>query len=227
MQVMTEAEAAAWERDGWNPFDLTKVWPHKDFPRIPVGVLELNRNPENYHAEVEQAAFSPANVVPGMGYSPGQDAAGAPVRLPRRAAVPRGHEPPAPAGEPPRCPFHNQQRDGAMAFNGNFGSAHNYDPSTVADAPAQNPAYREPPVPLSGEPGDKYDHRTDEDYYSQAGALYRLIPAAEKDRLTTNIARALHGIPQHIIIRQLQHFTQADAAYGRQVAEKLRVLASA
>src|SRR5206468_3659067 len=67
IQVMTQAEAAALP---FNPFDLTKVWPHAQFPRIPVGVLELNRNPENYHAEVEQVAFSPANVVPGLGFSP-------------------------------------------------------------------------------------------------------------------------------------------------------------
>jgi catalase len=111
-----------------------------------------------------------------------------------------------------------------MSFNGNFGSAHNYDPSTVAGSPTQNPAYRDPPQPLSGEAADKYDHRADEDYYSQAGALYRLVPAAEKDRLTTNIARAMNGIPQHIIDRQLQHFTKADPEYGRSVAEKLKGL---
>ena len=82
----------------------------------------------------------------------------------------------------------------------------------------------EPPLPLPAEPADKYDHRVDEDYYSQAGALYRLVPAAEKDRLTTNIARALNGIPAHIIERQLQHFAKADPDYGRQVADKVRSL---
>jgi catalase len=221
VQIMTEAEAAQYRI---NPFDLTKVWPHKDYPRIPVGVLELNRNPVNYHAEVEQAAFSPANVVPGLGFSPDKMLQGRLFAYHDAQLYRVGTNHQYLPVNAPRCPVRHQQRDGAMSFNGNFGSAPNYDPSTIASAPTQNPAYREPAVPLSGEAADRYDHRVDEDYYSQAGALYRLIPAAEKDRLTTNIARAMHGIAQHIIERQLQHFGKADADYGRQVAEKLRAV---
>jgi catalase len=219
VQIMTEAEA---ERYRINPFDVTKVWPHEDHPRIPVGVLELNRNPVNYHAEVEQAAFSPGNVVPGLGFSPDKMLQGRLFAYHDAQLYRVGTNHQYLPVNAARCPVRHQQRDGAMSLNGNFGSAHNYDPSSIAGAPAQNPAYREPPFPLSGEAADRYDHRADEDYYTQAGALYRLIPAAEQDRLTTNIARAMSGIPQHIVDRQLQHFTKADADYGRQVAEKLR-----
>ena len=221
VQIMTEAEAAKY---AINPFDLTKVWPHKDYPRIPVGVLQLNRNPVNYHAEVEQAAFSPANVVPGLGFSPDKMLQGRLFAYHDAQLYRVGTNHQYLPVNAAKCPVRHHQRDGAMSFNGNFGSAHNYDPSTVAGAPAQNPAYREPPLPLSADAADKYDHRIDEDYYSQAGALYRLVPAAEKDRLTTNIARALHAVPQHIIDRQLQHFTKADPQSGRDVAEKLKGL---
>ena len=221
VQIMTEADAARYHI---NPFDLTKVWPHKDYPRIPVGVLELNRNPVNYHAEVEQAAFSPGNVVPGLGFSPDKMLQGRLFAYHDAQLYRVGTNHQYLPVNAARCPVNHQQRDGAMSFNGNFGSAHNYDPSTVAGAPTQNPAYREPPLPLPAEPADRYDHRVDEDYYSQAGALYRLVPAAEKDRLTTNIARAMHGIPAHIVDRQLQHFAKADPEYGRQVTEKLRKL---
>ncbi|HET7865689.1 MAG TPA: catalase, partial [Burkholderiaceae bacterium] len=118
IQVMREDQRVAWERKtGWNTFDLTKVWPHGDFPRIPVGLLELNRNPDNYHAEVEQAAFSPANLVPGMGYSPDKMLQGRlfayhDAQL-YRVGTNHQHLP----VNQPRCPVHNQQRDGAMAIH--------------------------------------------------------------------------------------------------------------
>jgi len=222
IQVMTGEQAASYRI---NPFDLTKVWPHEDFPRLPVGVLELNRNPANYHAEVEQAAFSPANVVPGLGFSPDRMLQGRLFAYHDAQLYRVGTNHQYLPVNAPKCPVRHHQRDGAMAFNGNFGSAHNYDPSTVHGAPSQNPAYREPLLPLSGA-ADRYDHRVDEDYYSQAGALYRLVPAAEKDRLTTNIARSMAGIPQHIIDRQLSHFAKADGEYGAKVKEKLKALGS-
>jgi len=113
VQIMTEADAARYHI---NPFDLTKVWPHKDYPRIPVGVLELNRNPVNYHAEVEQAAFSPANVVPGLGSHP--------TRCSRDGCSPTTmlncigwNESPVSAGQCARCPVQHHQRDGAMSLN--------------------------------------------------------------------------------------------------------------
>ena len=177
-----------------------------------------------HHAEVEQAAFSPANIVPGLGFSPDRMLQGRLFAYHDAQLYRVGTNHQYLPVNAARCPVRHHQRDGAMAFNGNFGSAHNYDPSTIEGAPAQNPVFREPPIPLSGQPADKYDHRIDEDYYSQADALYRLVPQAEKDRLTTNIARAMKGIAQHIADRQLAHFPKADADYGSRVAEKLRAL---
>ena len=218
VQIMTEAEAATYRI---NPFDLTKVWPHADYPRIPVGRLELNRNPVNYHAEVEQAAFSPASVVPGLGFSPDRMLQGRLFAYHDAQLYRVGTNHQYLPVNAAKCPVAHHQRDGAMTFGPNFGAAANYDPSTVPGAPAQNAAYREPALAMSGHPADRYDHRIDEDYYSQAGVLYRLIPEAERDRLTSNIARAMSTVSQHIVERQLQHFAKADADYGKRVAEKL------
>lgn len=218
MQIMPEAQAATYRI---NPFDLTKVWPHRDYPRIPVGVLELNRNPENYFADVEQAAFSPANIVPGLGYSPDKMLQGRLFAYHDAQLYRVGTNHQYLPVNAARCPVRHHQRDGTMSFTGNFGANANYDPSTVAGNPQQDPAYRDQPLPLTGEPADKYDHRADTDYYSQAGALYRLIPAAEKDRLTSNIANAMRSVPEAIKLRQVGHFLKADPAYGKSVAEKL------
>src|SRR5215217_279478 len=179
VQVATEAELAAWEqRTGWNPFDLTKVWPHADFPLQQVGVLELNRNPVNYHAEVEQAALSPANAVPGMGYSPDKMLQ---ARLFAyhdaqlyRVGTNHQHLP----VNAPRCPFHNQQRDGAMAIS-NGGSAQNYGTVEAGGSGAAGMGHGEAPLALQGDAG-RYDGRGKEDDFTQAGNLYRLLKDQEK-----------------------------------------------
>jgi len=220
IQVMTDEQRQAWEaRTGWNAFDLTKVWPHSDFPRLPVGVLELNRNPDNYHAEVEQAAFSPANVVPGLGYSPDKMLQGRlfayhDAQL-YRVGTNHQHLP----VNRPRCPFHNQQRDGAMAID-NGGSAVNYANVAAAGSQPQGMGHSEAGWVLPGAAG-RYDARGSEDDFTQAGNLYRLLSPAEKDDLTSNIAGALSSVPREIQDRQIGHFTQADAQYGAEVARKL------
>jgi catalase len=217
IQVMTDEQAAK-HKD--NPFDLTKVWSHKEYPRIPVGVLELNRNPENYHADVEQVAFSPANVVPGLGFSPDKMLQGRlfayhDAQL-YRVGTNHQHLP----VNKPRCPVHNFQRDGAMRFDGNHGGAQNYE--AVGAGGPERSQYAEPASALSGETGH-YDARKTEDDYKQAGDLYRLLPAQEKDNLTTNIANAMRSVSDEIKQRQLAHFVKADAAYGQTVAEKLGI----
>jgi len=222
VQVATDQQLAAWEqRTGWNPFDLTKVWPHADFPLIPVGVLELNRNPVNYHAEVEQAALSPANVVPGMGYSPDKMLQ---ARLFAyhdaqlyRVGTNHQHLP----VNAPRCPFHNQQRDGAMA-NGFGGAEQNYAPVEAAGTNPQGMGHGEPALALSGGAG-RYDGRGKEDDYTQAGNLFRLLPEQEKQNLFDNIAGPLSQVSDEIIQRQLGHFDKADAAYGAGVRAALKV----
>jgi catalase len=221
VQIATEAELAAWEaRTGWNPFDLTKVWPHGDFPLQQVGVLELNRNPVNYHAEVEQAALSPSNVVPGLGYSPDKMLQ---ARLFAyhdaqlyRVGTNHQHLP----VNAPRCPFHNQQRDGAMAA-ANGGAAQNYDPVQAAGSNPHGMGHGEPPLALDGAAG-RYDGRGKEDDYTQAGDLFRLMPADEQQNLFNNIAGPLSQVNAEIIARQLGHFDQADPAYGAGVRAALK-----
>lgn len=220
IQVMPEADADAWEqRTGWNPFDLTKVWPHKDYPRLPVGVLELNRNPDNYHAEVEQVAFSPANIVPGLGFSPDKMLQGRlfayhDAQLHR---VGTNHQQ-LPINRP-RCPVHNHQRDGAMA-QGNPGPAQNYDPVQARGTSPSGFGHGDPGWALHGLAG-RYDERGSADDYTQAGNLYRLLAADARDRLTSNIAGSLRNATPEIQQRQVEHFTKADPAYGADVARKL------
>jgi catalase len=190
----------------------------RGLPALTVGVLELNRNPVNYHAEVEQAALSPSNVVPGMGYSPDkmlQARLFAYHDALYRVGTNHQHLP----VNAPRCPFHNHQRDGAMA-GANGGASVNYDPVQAPAAPARH-GPREPPLALDGAAG-RYDGRGKEDDYTQAGNLFRLMPADEQQALFDNIAGPLSQVNAEIIARQLAHFDQADAAYGEGVRAALR-----
>jgi catalase len=213
IQVMTEGERMLWEqRTGWSAFDLTKVWPHKDFARIPVGVLELNRNPDNYHAEVEQAAFSPANVVPGLGYSPDKMLQGRLFAYHDAQLYRVGTNHQHLAVNRPRCPFHNQQRDGAMAID-NGGAATNYEAVNAAGSRPLGFGHGDPGWTVDGVAG-RYDPRGTEDDHSQAGNLFRLLPAQEKQNLFHNIAGALAQVSVDIQQRQLAHFDKADPAYG-------------
>jgi catalase len=217
IQVMSEAQAAALP---FNPFDLTKVWPHAQFPRIPVGVLELNRNPDNYHAEVEQVAFSPANVVPGLGFSPDKMLQG---RLfayhdAQLYRVGTNHQQ-LPVNRP-RCPVHHQQRDGAMAFD-NFGGEQNYATVESAGTDPHGIGHGEPALALNG-PAARYDARPQEDDYWQAGLLFRLLTADQQQNLFDNIAGPLSQVSEEIQQRQLGHFDKADAAYGKGVRAALK-----
>ena len=216
VQIMPEADA---EKTPYNPFDLTKVWPHGDYPLIDVGVLELNRNPENYFAEVEQAAFTPANVVPGIGHSPDKVLQ---MRIlsygdAQRYRVGANHQ--ALPVNAPRCPVHNYQRDGAMRFDGNDGGRVNYQPNSY-QGPAEDAGVKEPPLPI-GDAADRYDHRHGNDDFSQAGDLFRLMPVDEQNRLMDTIAGAMRGVPYDIIERQLGYFDQADEAYAKGIAKRL------
>ncbi len=219
VQVMTEAEAASY---AINPFDLTKVWPHKDYPLIEVGIMQLNRNPDNYFAEVEQAAFSPANVVPGLGFSPDKMLQGRIFAYHDAHLYRIGTNYQQLPVNRPQCPYHTNQRDGAMRFDGNYGATPHYDPNS-SRTPSQAPQFREPPLALSGE-ADRYDHRIGDDPYTQPGNLYRLMSAAERDRLTSNIANAMRAVPEAIQARQIAHFQRADAQYGDSVARKVGVV---
>jgi catalase len=218
MQVMPERDAA---KCPYHPFDLTKVWYHKDYPLIEVGIVELDRNPENYHAEVEQAAFNPANIVPGIGFSPDKMLQG---RLfsygdaqRYRLGVNHGQIP----VNAPRCPFHSYHRDGAMRVDGNQGGTLGYEPNSYGQWQEQ-PGFREPPLNLEGA-ADHWNHREDDDYYSQPGALFRLMSAAQKQALFENTARAMSDAPNEIKVRHIRNCLKADPAYGEGVAKALGI----
>ena len=217
VQVMPEKEA---EKTPYNPFDLTKVWPHGDYPLIEVGVMELNRNPENYFAEVEQAAFSPANVVPGISQSPDKMLQFRIVSYADAHRYRLGVNYESLPVNKPRCPVSTYYRDGSMRFDGNAGGAVNYEPNS-SDGPVEDPRFKEPPLKISGD-ADRYDHRQGNDDFTQPGNLYRLLPADEKERLHMALAKAMQGVPQEIVERQLAHFEKADPAYAEGVRKALK-----
>lgn len=217
VQVMTEAQAASVASD---PFDLTKVWPHADFPLIDVGTLELNRNPTNYFAEVEQSAFSPGNLVSGIGHSPDRmlQARSFSYADAQRYRLGVNYQE-LPVNRPRATRARNYYRDGSMRGNGNGGAAVNYEPNSFG-GPQQDPSVKEPPLPLEG-PADRYDHREGNDDYGQAGALFRLLDPEHQQRLARAIAGSMQGVPMEIIERQLAHFDAADPAYGEMVRSAL------
>lgn len=218
---MPQAEA---ERYSINPFDITKVWPHKDYPLIDVGTIELNRNAANYFSDVEQAAFTPANVVPGIGFSPDRLLQGRLFSYGDAQRYRLGvnhHQIPVNA---PKCPMHGSHRDGAMRTDGNLGGTTNYEPNRFGEF-AQDRTAAEPP--FAGGALDRYDHREDSDYYSQPGALFRLFDEGQRSRLFDNIARHIDGVPHEIVTRQLEHFNRADPAYGAGVAAAIERLRAA
>ncbi len=216
IQIMPEKEAETYHI---NPFDLTKVWPHKDYPLVEIGELVLDRNPENYFAEVEQAAFEPKNIVHGMGYSPDKMLQARLISYPDAHRYRLGVNYDALPVNRAQCPVHTYHRDGAMRFDGNSGAEHNYEPNSF-NGPAENPAFRERPRPVSGTI-DRHNHRNDSDYYTQPGNLFRLMKPAERERLIGNIVASLKGAPENIQQRQIQHFLKADPAYGAGVAKGL------
>lgn len=216
VQIMPEKEANTYHI---NPFDLSKVWPHGDYPLIEVGVMELNRNADNHFAEVEQAAFNPANVVPGISFSPDKMLQG---RLfsygdaqRYRLGVNHSHIP----VNAPKCPFHSYHRDGQMRVDGNQGGTLGYEPNSKQEW-AEQPDFREPPLSLEGA-ADHWNHRVDEDYYSQPRALFQLMTPAQQQVLFDNTARAISGASNEVKQRHIGNCTLCEPAYGAGVAEAI------
>lgn len=216
VQIMPEKDAETYRI---HPFDLTKVFPHKDYPMIDVGILELNRNPENYFAEVEQGAFEPGNMPAGIGASPDKMLQ---ARLVSYADAHRYRIGVNYASLPinkPRCTVLNYNRDGHMRFDGNFGGKVNYQPNGFG-GPVDDVKFKEPPLRISGN-ADRYDHHEGNDDYAQAGDLYRLMNEDQKSQLIGNIVRSMKEVPKEIQIRQIGHFMSADPDYGDRVAKGL------
>jgi len=226
IQVMTDEQS---KQTSFNPFDLTKVWPHSEFPLIDVGVLELNENPQNYFAEIEQSAFAPAHVVDGIGYSPDKMLQGRILSYPdaHRHRLGGNYEQ-IPVN---RCPYatNNYQRDGAMRVDGNGGKNPNYFPNSFDDIVA-DPAYKQPPVALNSLVADWHDRNApgENDHYSQPGIFWRkVLGEQDKRNLVKNITGAMKGIDgpkkDEIINRQLCHFFRADIGFGMAVAAELGI----
>lgn len=225
IQVMTEAQAKKFK---WNPFDLTKVWPHKEFPLIEAGVMELNEIPANYFAEVEQAAFAPSNTIPGIGLSPDKMLQGRILAYPDAHRYRLGANYEQLPVNRPIVPVHNHQRDGFMALNGNGGSAPNYFPNSFDDIEADK-EYKEPPMSLESDVADTWDrNKNDNDHYSQAGALFRKVMTdQERANTVANFVGALKGVSgpkkKEILMRQLDHFHKADKELAMLVAKGLGI----
>ena len=215
VRVMPEADA---EHYRFHPFDLTKIWSKKDYPLIEVGELTLNRNPDNYFADVEQAAFSPANLVPGISFSPDRMLQGRlfsygdaaryrvgvnhhqiPVNYPRAAAL-----------------VNTYHRDGAMRVDGNQGGVPGIQPNNFGRW-AEQPAYADPAQAV-GATADRFDFRADDDnYFEQPGDLFRSMTAEQQQALFDNTARAIKGARPATIEKHISNCAKADAAYGEGV----------
>lgn len=218
VQVMSEKEAGSYHL---NPFDLTKVWPKGDYPLIEVGELELNRNPDNYFADVEQSAFSPSSVVPGISFSPDKMLQGRLFSYGDTQRYRLGVNHSQIPVNAPRCPFHSYHRDGAMRVDGNAGSRIGYEPNMHGEW-SEQPDCSEPPLSIEGA-ADHWNHREDQDYYSQPGALFRLMNESQKRALFENTARSLGGARIEIQHRHLVNCYRADPDYANGVADALGI----
>ncbi len=221
IQVMNEEDAA---NQPFNPFDLTKVWPHADFPLVEVGIMELNRNPENYFAEIEQAAFSPSNIVPGIGFSPDKVLQSRIFSYADAHRYRLGTHYEALPVNRPRCPVHHYHKDGLMNFFGqSTGSVDAYYEPNSFEGPKENGAFEEPPLKIDGD-ADRYDHRDGNDDYTQPRALHNLMDSDQRTRLYSNTAESMVGVPQEIIERALGHYDKISSEYGTGIREALKRL---
>lgn len=226
IQVMTEEQTKTFR---WNPFDVTKIWPQGEFPLIDVGVLELNKIPDNFFAEVEQAAFAPAHVVDGIGYSPDKMLQGRLLSYPdaQRYRLGANYEQ-LPVN---RCPYatNNYQRDGSMRLDGNGGGAPNYFPNSFDDIEADQ-SYKEPAQTMDSLVADWFDRNGegDSDHYTQAGDLFRKV-FTDEERTTqvNNFLGSLKNVSgpkrELILNRQLCHFFRADPELGARIAQGLGI----
>lgn len=219
-QIMTEEQAKN-HKD--NPFDLTKVWSKKEYPLIPVGEFELNRNPENYFADVEQAAFSPANIVPGIGLSPDKMLQGRLFAYGDAQRYRLGVNHMSIPVNAPKCPVHSYHRDGAMRVDGNYGSTKGYEPNSLG-VWQDNNSLNEPPLELDGYMDHYNPHdESDDDCFYQAGDLYRLMTEEKRALLIENTERNIAPVTENIKYRHAAHCYLADKEYGERMTKALNL----
>lgn len=220
MQIMPAKDA---ENYRFDVFDVTKVWPHGDYPPLDIGKMVLNRNPSNYFAEVEQAAFSPGNFVPGIGASPDKMLQG---RLFAYHDAHRYRLGPnyllLPVNQPKAVKAKNYQRDGYMRFDGNEGDAPNYYPNSFG-GPEPDVKAAEPVFDVSGKAARQpYTHPNSD--FVQPGNLFRKVMTdTDREHLIGNIVSHLCNANKDIQLRQAQIFFKADPEYGQRVAAGLGI----
>ena len=219
VQIMTPEQAKTYKFD---PFDITKVWYHNDFPLIPLGKLVLNKNPQNFHAEVEQSAFSPANLVPGIAPSPDKLLQGrlfAYGDAHRWRLGANSHMIPVNA---PKCPFHTGQRDGMSAVNGNGGNMPNYFPTTLAPV-TTDPKFNMPEIDIAATIA-RHERPAEDVDYIQAGELFsRVMNDEAKANTVSNIAGHLGNAQKRIQYRQTAIFYKAHHDFGSRIAKALKL----
>ncbi|WP_168566087.1 catalase [Crateriforma spongiae] len=219
IQVMPESDAADYH---WHPFDLTKVWPHDDYPLIEVGTFELNRNPSNYFQDVEQAAFEPGNLVDGIGLSPDRMLQNRVLSYPDAHRYRMGvnyHQIPV---NQPRCPYATYHRDGTMRVDGNGGGSVDYEPNTM-DGPKETGRRNEPPMPVHGD-GDRYDEFPcdDKDYYGQPKIFWeKVLDEGARERLCTAISNSMLDSPERIRNAMLEQFEKVHPDFAEGVKSRL------
>ena len=219
VQLMTEEEARNYKI---NPFDLTKVWYHGDFPLHDVGILELNRNPDNFFAEIEQAAFNPANVIEGIGFSPDKMLQGRLFSYGDAQRYRLGVNNNLIPVNKPRCPFHDYHRDGQMRTDGNYGATIPYQPNSYGEW-QDSPNLKEPPLEVNGAIYNYDERELDSDYFTQPGKLWRLMSAEDQRATCENTARAMGDSALFINQRHVRNCSYADPEYGKGVAKALGI----
>ncbi|MEB2313528.1 MAG: catalase [Sorangiineae bacterium] len=217
VQVMPESDAA---KVPYHPFDLTKVWPHADYPLILVGELVLDKNPENFFLDVEQSAFAPSNLVPGIGVSPDRMLQARLINYADAQRYRLGTNYQQIPVNRARCPVHSNHRDGTGRVDDNYGGSPHYEPNSFAQWQAQ-PAFAEPPLRLDGDARHFSFHEDDSNYFEQPRKLFRLMTDTEREALFGNTARAMGDAPEFVKYRHIRNCNAADPAYAAGVAKAL------
>lgn len=218
IQIMSEEEA---KKCSFNPFDLTKVWPHGDYPMIKVGTMTLNENPKNYFQQVEQASFSPSNIVPGISYSPDKMLQARIFSYPDAQRYRVGtHYEMLPVNRP-IVEVNTYNLDGSMNFDIKEPTKAFYEPNSF-DGPVEDASYLEPDLAV-GDIAKRYDHRVGNDDFSQPRALFLLMSNSQKEQLFSNIKDAMAGVPRDIVDRQIALFEKVHPDYANGVKKALGI----
>ena len=218
IQIMSEEEA---KKCSFNPFDLTKVWPHGDYPMIKVGTMTLNENPKNYFQQVEQASFSPSNIVPGISYSPDKMLQARIFSYPDAQRYRVGtHYEMLPVNRP-IVEVNTYNFDGSMNFDIKEPTKAFYEPNSF-DGPVEDKSYLEPDLAV-GDIAKRYDHRVGNDDFSQPRALFLLMSNSQKEQLFSNIKDAMAGVPRDIVDRQIALFEKVHPDYAAGVKKALGI----